>query len=73
MAHHYRLAMQTIRQTFEAKSVEIFDRSVAGETVADLAAAKGMTEQAVHKVRQRIRARMEELIAAQISQEDDAG
>jgi hypothetical protein len=41
--------------------------------VAELAAATGMTEQAVHKVRQRIRARMEELIATQIAREDDAG
>jgi RNA polymerase sigma-70 factor, ECF subfamily len=73
MAHHYRLAMKTIRQTFETRSVEVFDRSIAGETVAELAAATGMSEQAVHKVRQRIKARMEELIAAQIAAEDDAG
>jgi RNA polymerase sigma-70 factor (ECF subfamily) len=73
MAHHYRLAMRTIRETFEARSVEIFDRSIAGETVARLAAAFGMSEDAVHKVRQRIKRRMEELIAAQVAQEDDAG
>lgn len=73
ISHHYRLAMRTIQETFEQRSVEIFDRSVAGETVAQLSAAFGMSEQAVHKVRQRIKARMEELIAAQIAQEDDAG
>lgn len=73
VAHHYRLAMRTIQQTFEERSVKIFDRSVAGETVAQLALAFGMSEQAVHKVRQRIKARMEELIAAQIAAEDDAG
>jgi len=73
MAHHYRLAMRTIRESFEARSVDIFDRSVAGETVTRLAAAFDMSEQAVHKVRQRIKARMEDLIAAQIAQEDDAG
>ncbi len=73
MAHHYRLAMKTIRRTFEPKSVEIFDRSIAGETVAELAAGTGMSEQAVHKVRQRIKARMEQLIAAQVAAEDDAG
>lgn len=73
MAHHYRLAMKTIRKTFEPRSVEIFDRSIAGETVAELAGAMKISEQAVHKVRQRIKARMEELIAAQIAEEDDAG
>lgn len=70
VAHHYRLAMETVRRTFEARSVEIFDRSVAGEGVASLAASFGMSEQAVHKVRQRIKARMEDLIAEQIREEE---
>lgn len=70
VSHHYRLAMKGVRESFEARSVEIFDRSVAGETVASLAAAYGMSEQAVHKVRQRIKARMEELVAEQIRLED---
>lgn len=73
VAHHYRLAMRTVRETFEARSVEIFDRSVAGARVADLAAEYGMSEQAVHKVRQRIRARMEALIAQQVREEDECG
>lgn len=73
VGHHYRLAMRTIRETFEPRSVEIFDRSVGGEPVAQLAASLGMSEQAIHKVRQRIKARMKELIAAQIAEEDDAG
>lgn len=71
IAHHYRLAMKRVRESFEARSVEIFDRSVAGEGVASLAAAFGMSEQAVHKVRQRIKARMEELIAEQVRLEDE--
>ncbi len=70
VAHHYRLAIAAVRETFEARSVEIFDKSVAGASVADLAREHGMSEQAVHKVRQRIKARMEELIAAQIHEED---
>jgi RNA polymerase sigma-70 factor (ECF subfamily) len=71
VAHHYRLALETVRRTFDARSVEIFDRSVAGAKVADLAREYGMSEQAVHKVRQRIRDRMEELIAQQVREEDD--
>lgn len=70
VSHHYRLAMETIRRTFQARSVALFDRSIAGATVAELAAEFGMSEQAVHKVRQRIRDRMETLIAQQIREED---
>ncbi len=71
VAHHYRLALETVRQTFDARSVEVFDRSVGGAKVADLAREYQMSEQAVHKVRQRIRDRMEELIAQQVRAEDD--
>jgi RNA polymerase sigma-70 factor (ECF subfamily) len=68
--HHYRLAMAGVRASFEPRSVEVFERSVAGEKVEGLAAAFGMSTQAVHKVRQRIKARLEELIAVQIRDED---
>jgi RNA polymerase sigma-70 factor (ECF subfamily) len=68
--HHYRLAMAGVRASFEPRSVEVFERSVAGEKVEALAAVFGMSTQAVHKVRQRIKARLEELIAVQIRDED---
>jgi len=71
VAQHYRLALDTVRQTFEPKSVEVFERSVAGIKVDALTVEFAMSEQAVHKVRQRIRARMEELIAQQIREEDE--
>ena len=70
VSHHYRLAMETIRLSFEPRSVAVFDRSIAGASVAELAAAFGISEQAVHKIRQRIRDRMEVLIARQIREED---
>jgi len=70
--HHYRLAMNTIRETFEARSVEIFDRIVAGEGIEPLSAAYGLSTQAVHKVKQRIRHRMQELIVAQVREEDES-
>jgi RNA polymerase sigma factor (sigma-70 family) len=70
VAHHYRQAMRTIRESFDEKSANIFDRSVAGEKVAELAKEHGLSEQAVYKIRQRIRDRMEELIAQQIRDED---
>lgn len=68
--HHYRLAMETIVATFEPRSVEIFERIVAGERIDDIADSCSTTAQAVHKIKQRIRDRMKELIAAQIREED---
>jgi RNA polymerase sigma factor (sigma-70 family) len=70
VGHHYRLAMKAVRWTFEPRSVELFERSVAGAGVAELALEYGMSVQAVHKVRQRIKARMEELVAEQVREED---
>jgi RNA polymerase sigma factor (sigma-70 family) len=71
--HHYRLAMQSIRAAFDPKSVQIFDRLLAGDGVELLASEFQTTTQAVHKVKQRIRDRLKELIAEQIKQEDDDG
>jgi RNA polymerase sigma factor (sigma-70 family) len=70
VAHHYRLALATVRETFDARSVELFEKNVAGMSVASIAREYEMSEQAVHKVRQRIRARMEELVAQQVAEED---
>lgn len=69
--HHFRLAMQTIRRTFDEQSVRVFDQLVAGQPVDAVAAAFATTTQAVHKIKQRIRDRMKELIARQIAEEDD--
>jgi len=68
--HHYRVAMRVIRETFEPRSVALFEHLLAGAGVEEVAAAHGTTTQAVHKVKQRIRERMKELIALQIHEED---
>jgi len=70
MNHHYRLALAALRETFEPRSLAVFDRLLNGETVAAVAESSGLSEPAVHKVKQRIRDRMKELIAAQIREED---
>ena len=69
--HHYRLAMATVRRTFESSSVQIFERLLAGDAVATVAETFTTSLQAVHKVKQRIRRRLQELIARQIDEEDD--
>jgi len=68
--HHFRRAMQTIRRSFDARNVALFERSISGATVAELAREFDMNEAAVHKARQRIRDRMSELIAQQVREED---
>jgi RNA polymerase sigma factor (sigma-70 family) len=68
--HHLRLATATIRETFDESSVVIFTRLLAGETTESVAQAYATTTQAVHKIKQRIRNRMHELIARQIAEED---
>lgn len=69
--HHYRLAMETVRKTYEPRSVEMFDRLLAGGLVDKVAAEFDSTPQAVHKVKQRIRKRLTELIALQVREEDE--
>ncbi|MHC4235156.1 MAG: sigma-70 family RNA polymerase sigma factor [Planctomycetota bacterium] len=69
--HHLRLAMQRVRQSHEPRSVEIFERLLAGDTVKAVATAFGVSTDAVHKIKQRIRDRLKEYVAAQIREEDD--
>ncbi len=69
--HHYRLAMQQVRATFDPRSVDAFDRLLAAESVSQVAEAIGLSTQAVHKIKQRVRDRLKEIIARQIREEDN--
>ncbi len=68
--HHLRLAMRRIRETFDPRSVAAFEQLLAGETVERVALEAGMTTDAVHKVKQRVRGRLKQLIRQQIQEED---
>ena len=70
MLHHYRTAMETVRTTSDPKSIEVFERLLAGESHDDVATAFGMTRDAVHKVKQRIRDRLKERVAEQIREDE---
>jgi len=69
--HHYRLALGSLRETLDPRSIDVFEQLVNGKSVAEVAADFGMSQQAVHKVKQRARDRMRELVAAQIRDEDE--
>ena len=73
MLHHYRLAMDTVRKTADPKSVEIFERLLAGEESDAVATALRTSRDAVHKVKQRMRDRLKLLVEKQIHEEEDLG
>ncbi|MCE2884733.1 MAG: sigma-70 family RNA polymerase sigma factor [Planctomycetaceae bacterium] len=70
MDQHFRTAFAEIRRTFSTEGVAMFERLMRGDGVDTVAAAFATTEQAVHKVKQRIRNRMQELVASQIAEEE---
>lgn len=67
--HHFRIALAEIRRTHSAESVAIFERLVGGATIEETAERFATSTQAVHKVKQRIRDRMRELVTRQIAEE----
>jgi len=70
MNHHVRVAMQCVRQTFDRRSVEAFERLLAGQTIEQVAHDLEMSAAGVHKVKQRVRERLRELVMGQIRAED---
>ena len=71
VAHHYRLAMTTLRSTFDTQSIDVFEHALAGLSPAAIAERMGLSTEAVYKARQRVRARMQELVTRQIAEEDE--
>lgn len=70
-AHHYRLAMQTLERTYDQQSLAIFQHALAGLSPAHTAARLGISIDAVYKARQRVRDRLQELVAQQIKDEEE--
>jgi RNA polymerase sigma factor (sigma-70 family) len=70
VAHHLRTAMRSVRQTFDPRSVQAFELLLAGRTPAEIATHLDLSADAVHKIKQRIRGRLQELIAEQIDEEE---
>jgi len=68
--HHLRVALQKLRGTHDARSIAAFDRLLAGESVEAVARDMGLTTDAVHKIKQRVRDRLRELVAEQIQDEE---
>ena len=70
MHHHYRLALKAVRASADPKSVAVFERLLAGDSSDSVARAFGMTRDAVHKVKQRMRDRLKARVAEQVDDEE---
>lgn len=68
--HHYRTAMQKVRETFQSRSVLMFDALLQGRPVDDVASDFHTTHDVVYKVKQRVRERLEQLIREQLQEEE---
>ncbi len=68
--HHYRRALEAIRPACEGRTLEVFERLLAGDGTEEVAVAFGMSIEAVKKVRQRVRERLREQVARQVADEE---
>jgi DNA-directed RNA polymerase specialized sigma24 family protein len=70
MQHHYRLALATARDAVAPKTFETFMLLVEGLSAAETAQRQGITLDAVYKVKQRMRERLQEALDAQFEDEE---
>lgn len=70
VGHHLRRAMRTLRGTHNPRSLEVFERLLAGRSVDDVGEELGMKSEAVRKIKQRVRARLRAIVAIQIAEEE---
>lgn len=68
--HHLRLAMRAVRAAFKPESLAVFEKLLAGTSVADAAQAFDTTPEAVQKIKQRIGLRLREEIEKQVQDEE---
>ncbi len=68
--HHFRLAMRSVRARSKPASLAVFERLLAGESVSEVARASRMSEEAVHKIKQRIGERLRREIENQVRDEE---
>ena len=62
--------MRQLRTTCDARTLEVFDELVGGKSIADVASLFDATPEAIRKTKQRVKERLQEIVAAQIADED---
>jgi RNA polymerase sigma-70 factor (ECF subfamily) len=67
--YHLRTALAAIRSTVEPRTLDVFERLLRGDSVEDVARDTDRNVDAVRKVRQRIRARLQGEVRRQLAEE----
>ncbi len=67
---HFRRAWSAVQSQFSAQHLDVFNRLLAGDPVRLVAQHMGLTEEAVHKVKQRVRDCLKNQVASQVAEED---
>lgn len=68
--HHYRRAMQSLRAVVDHQTLVIFDALISGRSIEDVAVQFSMNPAAIRKTKQRMRDRLQAIIARQIQNEE---
>jgi len=70
VSHHYRLALEVVRQKVDPSSIAVLEATLTGAAVQDIARSTGLSEQAVYKAQQRMRTYLKAQIARQLREEE---
>ncbi|MHC5114909.1 MAG: RNA polymerase sigma factor [Planctomycetota bacterium] len=70
LRHHCRLALDSLRESQDPRHVEVFEALLNGLGIAAIAETTGMTNEAVRKIKQRMRDRLRDIVARQLHDED---
>jgi RNA polymerase sigma factor (sigma-70 family) len=68
--HHYRRALATLRAQVDGRTVEIFNALLAGRSQDQIAEEFSASRAAIRKTKQRVRDRLQAIIASQIQDEE---
>ncbi len=68
--HHYRLALDSVKQSVTPKTFAAFAQLLDGASPAHVAASQGLALDAVYKIKQRMRERLQVALDAQLRAEE---
>lgn len=67
---HCQLALKTLRREADPQHVAIFERLLAGDEIGELAESFELKQESIRKIKQRMKERLQGLIARQLRDED---
>lgn len=70
MHHHLRQAMARARKAFDPRTLQVFEHLLVGKPVREVAQLYGASVDSVYKIKQRVRAHLEDLVSEQVRSEE---